>query len=106
MSHGLVSKVLAKTSLPASNVLEILASDRRSSNIVKMVESLRARAFLCINNLVQALSVEDLGGPGSKIIFAQMSFELKRKKNKISKIKNNSYTRFSMKRDERALSTT
>lgn len=64
VSHGLVEKVLAKTSLPAANVLEILKVDRRSANIRTMVESLRSRAFLCINNLVQALAVEDLGGPG------------------------------------------
>ena len=64
VSHGLVGKVLAKTSLPAANVLDILKVDRRSANIRTMVESLRSRAFLCINNLVQALAVEDLGGPG------------------------------------------
>jgi hypothetical protein len=62
-----VVKVVAKSSLPAANVLEILKSDKRSRNICKMVESLRARAFLCLNNLVQALSVDDLGGPGTNL---------------------------------------
>ena len=64
LSHSIVAKVVSKTALPAENVLQILRNDRRSENIVKMVASLTSRAFLCLNNLVQALSVDDLGGPG------------------------------------------
>lgn len=66
MSHNIVAKVVSKTTLPAENVLQILRSDRRAENIIKMVTSLRSRAFLCLNNLVQALSVDDLGGPGKR----------------------------------------
>ena len=43
-----------------------------------MVESLRSRAFLCLNNLVQALPVDDLGGSGIRCLefefFPKFSF--------------------------------
>jgi hypothetical protein len=62
-----VSKVLAKTTLPAANVLDMLKSDPLSASLTKMVDSLRSRAFLCLNNLVQAMAADDLGGPGTTI---------------------------------------
>merc|ERR1719510_1507374 len=74
ISNDLVSKVLAKANFPAENACEILeAAERGKSrkrqnkygghNILKMLSTLRSRAFLCVNNMLGAdLSVDDLGG--------------------------------------------
>jgi len=67
-SHNLTAKVMSKTILPAANVCEALSADKNCSNFVKMVTSLRCRAFSCFNNLVQALTVEELGGQGKTIL--------------------------------------
>ena len=75
ISHSLVSKVLAKANFPAENTCEILRGSHggRGKNrqkkyggtaILKMLSTLRSRAFLCVNNMLGSdLSVEDLGGP-------------------------------------------
>lgn len=66
LEQDLVSKVLAKANLPAENVVEILKGPggRRCEGpvVLKMASTLRSRAFLCLNNLIDALSLEDLGG--------------------------------------------
>ena len=65
--YDLFKVVLSKTDFPAENVCQILKSQRmggRSNGpmILKMLSTLRSRAFLCLNNLIAVLSVEDLGG--------------------------------------------
>ena len=77
ISHNLVSKVLSKANFPAENACEILkgADAGRTgkprdkfggSTILKMLSTLRSRAFLCVNNMLGSdLTVEDLGGADS-----------------------------------------
>jgi len=62
---GLVQAVLASANLPAENVMEILLSVTSPGvkTVVKLLSALRVRAFLCLNNLVGALTLDDLGGP-------------------------------------------
>ena len=59
-------KVLAKANLPAENVCEILRDSLddiySGPQTLKTLETLRSRAFLCLNNLISALSIEDMGG--------------------------------------------
>ena len=74
VSHNLVSKVLGKANFPAENACEILKSlefgrdknkqDRFGGRVIlKMLSTLRSRAFLCVNNMLGSdLSLEDLGG--------------------------------------------
>ena len=71
VSNNLVSKVLAKANFPAENVCQILREEdyKKSQSkmggqiILKMLSTLRSRAFLCVNNMLGSnLSVEDLGG--------------------------------------------
>ena len=62
-SQGLVQSVLAKANLPEENVMDILRTSEGSArHLVKLFTSLRVRAFLCLNNVISALSVDDLGG--------------------------------------------
>ena len=70
-----MSKVLAKANFPAENACKILQDHERGKtankrhkcdgrSILKMLSTLRSRAFLCVNNMLGSdLSVEDLGGP-------------------------------------------
>ena len=82
VSNNLVSKVLSKANFPAENVCEILregtlsgskSQDKISGHtILKMLSTLRSRAFLCVNNMLGSnLTVEDLGG--SQALFAVWS---------------------------------
>merc|ERR1719414_1159942 len=82
VSNNLVSKVLSKANFPAENVCEILREETlgRSKSkdkigghiILKMLSTLRSRAFLCVNNMLGSnLTVEDLGG--SQALFAVWS---------------------------------
>ncbi len=68
-SHGLMKKVIAKATYPAENVQEILNSSHGKKYdgpmVMKMVSSLRSRAFLCLNNLFEAVTIDDLGGADS-----------------------------------------
>ena len=61
-SQGLVQSVLAKANLPEENVMDILRSEGSARHLVKLFTSLRVRAFLCLNNVISTLSVDDLGG--------------------------------------------
>ena len=73
VSNNLVSKVLAKANFPAENVCEMLREEKLEKSksqskidgqtILKMLSTLRSRAFLCVNNMLGSnLTVEDLGG--------------------------------------------
>ena len=74
ISNSLVSKVLAKANFPAENACKILQGPERGRlrnkhhkfggrTILKMLSTLRSRAFLCVNNMLGSdLSVDDLGG--------------------------------------------
>ena len=70
VSNNLVSKVLAKANFPAENVCGMLREEKSKSQskidgqtILKMLSTLRSRAFLCVNNMLGSnLTVEDLGG--------------------------------------------
>lgn len=63
-SETVVEKVLAKANMPPENVCEVLKKNARREGkmLMKMLNTLRSRSFLCLNNLVSSLSVEDLGG--------------------------------------------
>lgn len=66
ISNNLVQAVLACANLPAENVMDILLSSPAATGgkaIVKLLSALRVRAFLCLSNLISALSMDDLGGP-------------------------------------------
>ena len=62
----LLSKVLNKAVLPAENVLEILKGGLGKKNdglmVLQMVQTLQSKAFLCLHNLFEALTIDDLGG--------------------------------------------
>jgi hypothetical protein len=66
ISRGILAKVLAKATLPAENVQEILKSAQGircdGPMVLQMAKTLQARAFLCLNNLIEAMTIEDLGG--------------------------------------------
>jgi len=66
-AHKLLEKILNKALfLPAENVQEILKSPEGRKNdgkmVMQMVTTLQTKACLCLNNLIEALTVEDLGG--------------------------------------------
>jgi len=66
-SHKILEKVWNKVLfLPAENVQEILKSSAGRKNdglmVMQMITTLQTKACLCLNNIVEALSIEDLGG--------------------------------------------
>ena len=66
-AHKLLEKVWNKVLfLPAVNVQEILKSPAGRKNdgdmVMQMVITLQTKACLCLNNIVEALTIEDLGG--------------------------------------------
>jgi len=66
-AHKLLEKVWNKVLfLPAENVQEILKSPAGRKNdglmVMQMVTTLQTKACLCLNNIVEALTIEDLGG--------------------------------------------
>ncbi|KAF0297664.1 HEAT repeat-containing protein 3 [Amphibalanus amphitrite] len=62
--EGLLKKIVAKAACPPANVTDILASSPSGQTICRRFETLRCRVFLCLNNLVSALELSELGGPG------------------------------------------
>lgn len=65
-AHEMLPKVLAKAQLPAENVQEILNSPQgkkaEGPMVMVMVSTLQSRAFLCLNNFIESMTIEDLGG--------------------------------------------
>ena len=65
-SHDILDKVLCKAKLPAENVQEILKSSLGlqydGGMVLQMLQTLQSKTFLCLNNLIEAVSMEDLGG--------------------------------------------
>lgn len=64
-SEKLVEKVLAKAILPQEKCLEILKEKGKKFEgemVIQMVTTLQVKAFLCLNNLIECLTLEDLGG--------------------------------------------
>ncbi len=63
-NHDIVRLVLSKAEMPAENTVDILKSGSRGQGrmLLKMLRTLRARALLCLNNLVSPLALDDLGG--------------------------------------------
>ena len=65
-AHGILEKVLYKAKLPADNVQEILMSSiglqHDGSMVLQMLQTLQSKAFLCLNNLIEYVPIEDLGG--------------------------------------------
>jgi len=59
---GLVPAVLERANPLPDNVKDILNNSRQGKKIVKQYENVRERTFLCLSNLVDALSVDELGG--------------------------------------------
>lgn len=62
VSQRLVTKVWDKTILPAENVCEMLQEHMDCEVIFSRVNSLRSRAFLCLQNLIAVMDLEELGG--------------------------------------------
>ncbi|XP_067004032.2 HEAT repeat-containing protein 3 [Anabrus simplex] len=65
IAQQLVQKIWDKTILPAENVCDILKDHPEGKHIYKRVITVRCRAFLCLNNILSALDVDDLGGPSN-----------------------------------------
>ena len=64
-SGRVVQNLLAKANLPPENVCQILMESTGGGDgkmLMRMLNTLRTRAFLCLNNLVGSLGVDDLGG--------------------------------------------
>ncbi|XP_063238676.1 HEAT repeat-containing protein 3 [Bacillus rossius redtenbacheri] len=61
-AHQLVRKVWEKTVQAAENVLQMLGETEEGQQVLRKLATLRSRAFLCLNNLVSCLDVDDLGG--------------------------------------------
>lgn len=62
VSHRLVTKVWSKTILPAENVCELLREHKDCQTINNRLSLLRSRAFLCLQNLLAVMDLEELGG--------------------------------------------
>ena len=63
-SGRVVQNLLAKANLPPENVCQILRESAGADGrmLMRMLNTLRTRAFLCLNNLVGSLGIDDLGG--------------------------------------------
>ncbi|XP_075973198.1 HEAT repeat-containing protein 3 [Anticarsia gemmatalis] len=82
ISMEIFEKVWARTQLPAQNVMLILKEYEGSQLVFKKLLSLQSRALLCVNNLLSALPIENLGGvngvykiwvDAGKLVFKQES---------------------------------
>ncbi|KAK3913982.1 HEAT repeat-containing protein 3 [Frankliniella fusca] len=62
VSQRLVTKVWDKTILPAENVCEMINEHMGCEIISNRVNLLRRTAFLCLQNLIAVLDLEELGG--------------------------------------------
>ena len=65
-AQDLLKKVLAKAVMPAENVQEILNSSNGrkydGTIVIQLAMNLQSKAFLCLNNLIDVMTVEELGG--------------------------------------------
>ena len=63
-SGRVVQNLIAKANLPPENVCQILREGAGADGkmLLRMLNTLRTRAFLCLNNLVGSLGIDDLGG--------------------------------------------
>merc|ERR1719210_2923198 len=65
-AHDVINQILLKANLPAENVLDILKNANGFQNegrlVLQKLQTLQSKAFLCLNNLVEAAAIEDLGG--------------------------------------------
>ncbi len=61
-AENLIQKILARANLPAENVLDILKNNPQGVQVISTATSLRCKAFLCLNNMIEILTIEDLGG--------------------------------------------
>ena len=63
-SGRVVQNLIAKANLPPENVCQILREGAGADGkmLMRMLNTLRTRAFLCLNNLVGSLGIDDLGG--------------------------------------------
>ena len=59
---GVVRNLLAKANMPPENVCQVLKESADGKMVMRMLNTLRTRAFLCLNNLVASLGIDDLGG--------------------------------------------
>ncbi|XP_037068772.1 uncharacterized protein LOC119090083 [Pollicipes pollicipes] len=62
MGGGLLRTLLAKADCPPANVADILTQTPAGSQVCKRFRTLRCGVFLCLSNLVTALSLPELGG--------------------------------------------
>ncbi|KAJ1524347.1 hypothetical protein ONE63_010849 [Megalurothrips usitatus] len=62
VSQRLITKIWDKTILPAENVRQILSENVDCQTISNRLELLRSRAFLCLQNLLAVMDLEELGG--------------------------------------------
>ncbi|XP_034236433.1 HEAT repeat-containing protein 3 [Thrips palmi] len=62
VSQRLITKVWDKTQLPAENVCDILCEDPDTQILFNRLGLLRSRAFLCLQNLLAVMDLEELGG--------------------------------------------
>lgn len=62
VSQQLVQRIWEKTRVPAVNVCSLLHEHSGGQHLLESVTLLRARAFQCLNNLISALDIQDIGG--------------------------------------------
>lgn len=58
----LVDKVQEQIAMPPQETVEIIKEIPRGEECLKRLNTVRCRALLCLNNMVQSLDVDDLGG--------------------------------------------
>jgi len=67
-SLKLFSTILEKANPLPENVAEILKSSKKGRKVLKDYESIRIRTFLCLSNLLESLSLDDVGG--AEVLFS------------------------------------
>lgn len=62
VSKALLQKILSFAAGPAEDISAVLQNHKQSQYILKRIQGIRYRALLCVNNVVQCLDIEDMGG--------------------------------------------
>jgi len=76
VGEGLLTRTLAKADCPPANVSEILQQTTAGQQIDRRFRTLRCRVFLCLNNLISALELRDLGGEEQLVALWRRMVEL------------------------------
>ncbi|GIX91443.1 HEAT repeat-containing protein 3 [Caerostris extrusa] len=63
VKENFFEKVLQQIMLPKDDTMKILEADEKANECLKKIETFRCITLLCMNNMMEKLSVDDLSGP-------------------------------------------